>query len=157
MPLQWVHGVVRGADKGHVGLLNQPPYGEPGVVLQLIRGDGPYLVHGFGRQVALIAKKLAQFQVTPVVHGVADRQLQSLGKLLQPLHRGLVTGNIVLAHPVGTHDPPLVVVAKIAAIGLLPPKPDLYKIVETAVLIDLPRRNVTVVVHQGHLFRIVVE
>ena len=157
MPLQSVDGVVGGADEGHVGLLNEAPDGELGVVLELVLRKVPDLLHGGGVQVALIAEELPQLQITPVIHGVADGHFQGLGKLAQPLHRRGVLGDVLLADAIGAHDPPLIVVAKVGAVRLPATQPNLHDVVEAAVLVNFLGGNVAVIVHQGHGLGVVVE
>ena len=157
VPLQGVDGVVGGADEGNVRLLDEAPDGEVGVIAELFAGQLPHLVHGGGGQVALVAEELPQFQVAPVVHGVADGQLQSLGELPQPLNGGLVSRDVAFADAGGAHNPPFIVVAEVGAVGLLSAQPHLHQVIEPAVFVDLPGRNVAVVVNQGHGLGIVVK
>ena len=157
VPLQGVDGIVGGADHGHVGLLDDAPDGEIGVVAQLLVAEVPALLGGLRGEGLVVAEELPQLQVAPVVHGVADGHLQRLGELHEALKGGLGTGHILLGHPVGAHDPPLVVIAEVGAVGVLAPQPQLDQIVEPAVLIDLLGGDVAVVVHQRHGLRVVVE
>src|SRR5699024_11648304 len=88
MPLQAVDGVVGGADESDVGLLDQAADGQLGVVLQLFVAEVPDLLGGVAVQDAVVAKVGVQLQVGPVVHGVANGQVQGLGKFLEALAVG---------------------------------------------------------------------
>ena len=157
VPFQGIDGVVGGADEGDIGLLDDAAHGERGIVLQLVVAEVPSLLRVFRRKRLVVAEELPQLEVAPVDHWVSDGHLQRLHELEIALIGGLVAGDVLLRHPVGAHDAPLVMVAEVAAVGVAPAEPDLGQIVEAPVFIDLPRRDVAVVVHEGHVFRIVVE
>ena len=149
MPLEGVDGIVGGADEGDVGLLDDAAHGEARIVLQLFVAEVPGFLGGLGSQGLVEAEELPELQVAPVVHGVADGHLQGLDKLQVALVGGLVAGDVVLADAVGAHDAPLVVVAEVAAVGVLAAEPDFDQVVEAAVFVDLAGRDVAVVVGQG--------
>ena len=156
VPVQIIDGVIGGADEGHVALLDQAADGQLGVVLQLVVAQVPHFLSGVAVQHAVVAEEDVQLQIGPVVHGVADGHGQSLGKLLEALAVGLITGNVLLGHAVGTHHAPLIVVAEVAAVRVAAAQPHLSDVLEAAVLVDLAGRNVAVVVADGHCGCIVV-
>ena len=129
-------------------------------MLQLVVAEVPDLLGGLAVQHALIAEVLLQFEVAPGIHRIADGHFQALGKLLEALAVGLVTGNILLGHTVGAHHTPLVVVTEVvvAAVGqdLMAAQPDLRNILKTAVLINFLRGNMAVIVDDGQLGRIIM-
>ena len=156
VPVQIIDGVIGGADEGHVGLLDQAADGQLGIVLQLVVAQVPHFLSGIAVQHAVVAKEHMQLEVGPVVHRVADGHGQSLCKLLEALAVGLITGDVLLGHTVGTHHAPLVVVAKVAAVRVAAAQPYLSDVLKAAVLVDLTRRDVAVVVADRHIRSVVV-
>ena len=160
VPLEGVNGVVGGTDHGDVALLDQAADGQFRVVLQLLVAEVPDFLGSLAVQHALIAEVLLQLEVAPGIHRVADGHFQALGKLLEALAVGLVAGDILLGHAVGTHHAPLVVVTEVvvAAVGqdLMAAQPDLRNILKTAVLINFLRGNMAVIVDDGQLGRIIM-
>ena len=156
VPVQIIDGVIGGADEGHVGLLDQAADGQLGIVLQLVVAQVPDFLSGIAVQHALVAKEHMQLEVGPVVHRVADGHGQSLCKLLEALAVGLITGDVLLGHTVGTHHAPLVVVAKVAAVRVAAAQPYLSDVLKAAVLVDLTGRDVAVVVADRHIRSVVV-
>ena len=154
VPLQAVDGVIGGADEGHIALLDQAADGQLGVVLQLVIAQVPHFLCGVAVQHAVVAKVLVQLQVGPVVHRVADGHGQSLRKLLEALAVGLGAGDVLLGHTVGAHHAPLVVIAEVGTVRLLAAQPDLGDVLKAAVLVDLLRGDVAVVIADGHIGRI---
>ena len=150
VPCQIIDGVVGGADESNIGLLNQAADSHAVVVLQLVVAQIPDFLSGVAVQHTLIAEVLAQLQVAPVVHGVANAHGQSLSKLLETLAVGLGAGNVLLGYAVGTHHAPLVVVACQRAIGLAG-QPHLSDVLKAAVLVDLLRGDMAVIVADGHI------
>ena len=156
VPVQVVDGVIGGADEGHVALLDQAADGQLGIVLQLVVAQVPHFLSGVAVQHAVVAKENVQLQIGPVVHGVADGHGQSLGKLLEALAVGLITGDVLLGHAVGTHHAPLIMIAEVAAVRVTAAQPHLSNVLEAAVLVDLAGRNMAVIVADGHSSCIVV-
>jgi len=156
VPVQVVDGVIGGADEGHVALLDQAADGQLGVVLQLVIAQVPHFLGGVAVQHAVITEEHMQLQVGPMVHGVADGHGQSLGKLLETLAVGLVAGDVLFGHTVGTHHAPLIMIAEVAAVRVAAAQPHLSDVVEAAVLVDLAGRDVAVVVADGHAGCVVV-
>ena len=156
VPVQIIDGVIGGADEGHVGLLDQAADSQLGIVLQLVVAQVPHFLSGVAVQHALVAKEHMQLEVGPVVHRVADGHGQSLCKLLEALAVGLITGDVLLGHTVGTHHTPLVVVAKVAAVRVAAAQPYLSDVLKAAVLVDLTGRDVAVVVADRHIRSVVV-
>ena len=151
VPCQIIDGVVSGADESNIGLLDQAADSHAVVVLQLVVAQVPDFLSGVAVQHTLIAEELAQLQVAPVVHGVANAHGQSLGKLLETLAVGLGAGDVLLGHAVGTHHAPLVVVACQRAVGLAAAQPHLSDVLKAAVLVDLLRGDMAVIVADGHI------
>ena len=156
VPLQAVDGIIGGADEGHVGLLDHAADGQLGVVLQLVVAQVPHFLGGVAVQHAVVTKEGVQLQVGPVVHRVADGHGQGLGKLLETLAVGLVAGDVLFGHAVGTHHAPLIMIAEVAAVRVAAAQPHLSDVVEAAVLVDLAGRDVAVVVADGHAGCVVV-
>ena len=156
VPLQAVDGVIGGADECHVALLDQAADGQLGVVLQLVVAQVPHFLSGVAVQHAVVAKEHMQLEVGPVVHRVADGHGQSLCKLLEALAVGLITGDVLLGHTVGTHHAPLVVVAEVAAVRVAAAQPYLSDVLKAAVLVDLTGRDMAVVVADRHIRSVVV-
>ena len=160
VPLEGVNGVVGGADHRNVALLDQAADSQLRVVLELVVAQVPDFLGGVAVQHALIAEVFLQLQMAPGVHRVANGHGQGFGKFLEALTVGLVAGDVLLGHAVGTHHTPLVVVAEIVVrtIGqnLMAAQPDLGDVLKAAVLVDLLRGNVAVVVHDGQLGRIIM-
>ena len=156
MPVQIIDGVIGGADEGHVGLLDQAADSQLGIMLQLVVAQVPDFLSGIAVQHAVVAKEHMQLEVGPVVHRVADGHGQSLCKLLEALAVGLITGDVLLGHTVGTHHAPLVVVAKVAAVRVAAAQPYLSDVLKAAVLVDLTGRDVAVVVADRHIRSVVM-
>ena len=79
-----------------------------------------------------------------MVHGVADGAGQGFGKLLEFFTVGCIAGDEPFLHAVGAHQPPFVVVSA---------QPELGDVLVGAVFVNFPGFQVTVVVHNGHMFR----
>ena len=157
VPLQIIDGIVGGADKCYICLLDQAAGRHLGIVLQLVVADLPNSGSALGGERLIHAEELLQFQVTPVVHRIADGHFQSLSQLQETLVGRLVAGDIAFVNAVGTHQTPLVVVAGERTVGVLTAQPYFNDVVETAILIDLLGVQMAVIVHQGHLFCVIVE
>ena len=160
VPFQAVDGVIGGADHGNVALLDQAAHGHLGIMLQLIVAQVPDFLSGIAVQNAVVAKVLFQFQVAPGVHRVANGHFQCFCKLLEALAVRLVTGDVLFGHTVGTHHAPLIMVAEVVvrAIGqnLMAAQPYLSDIFKAAVLVDLLRGNVAVIVYDRQRFCIIM-
>ena len=156
MPFKGIHRVVGRADEGDIRLLDDAADGKIRVVAELIATQIPDLLGGVQAQMSLIAEEAAQLQIAPMVHGIADSQLQRLHKLQKTLVIVLLAGDIVLADAVGAHDAPFIMVAEIGAVRLLSAQPHLGQVVKAPILIDLPRRDMAVIVDNGQFRRIVV-
>ena len=74
--------------------------------------------------------------------GVADGPVQGFGPFLELLPVRGIAGDVSLLHAVGTHLPPLIMVA---------PQPDLGDGFKLPVLVDFLGINVAMVVQNGHL------
>ena len=147
VPLKAVGGVVSSADHADVGLLDQVAAGEAGLG-ELGVGKVPDLLGSLAVEDALVAKVALKLQVAPLKDGVADAATQGLGPLLELLASRGVASDKTLVDAVGTHQAPLVVVAA---------QPNLGDVLETLVLPNLLRRNVAVIVDDGHALGKVVE
>ena len=125
-------------------------------MLELVVAQVPDFLSGVAVQHAVVAEEGVQLQVGPVVHRVADGHGQGLGKLLETLTVGLVAGDVLFGHAVGTHHAPLIMIAEVAAVRVAAAQPHLSDVVEAAVLVDLAGRDVAVVVADGHAGCVVV-
>ena len=157
MPFQGVHGVVGGADKGHIRLLDDAAHGQVRIRSQFLVAEIPGLFGVFHRQGLIVSEELSQLQVAPVIHRVSDGHLQCLDKLEEALIIRPVSRDIILADTVGAHHAPFIVISEIAALRLLSAQPHLDQVVEAAVFVDFFRIDVAVVVHQRHMLCIVVK
>ena len=140
VPFQITAGIIGGADHGHVAHFDKTAGAEAGIG-QLFVAKIPHFLGGITTERAFVAKEVLQFQMAPVVHGVADGTGQGFRKLLELLTVGGVAGDVVLGNTVGTHDTPLVVVAA---------QPDLRDVFKTNILINLLGIQMAVVVDDGH-------
>ena len=147
MMLQAVHRIVGRAHQYHVHLAHDPATGK--VVLGQLRVAR--LPDAFGRvgteQAIADAKRPPEFEMGPVIKGIAERLGHDLGPLLELLPVGRVAGAVTLLDAGRTHRPPLVVVSV---------KPRLRKVLEPVVFGDLPRRQMTMVVDDRHVPRVLV-
>ena len=89
-------------------------------------------------------------------HRVADRHFQRLGEAKEALIVRLVPGDKVLRDAVGAHDAPFVMVSEEGPVRVAAAQPDLSQVVKAAVLIDLARGDVAVIVDERHLRRVVM-
>ena len=96
---------------------------------------------------SVIAEIPLQFQMGPVIQGIADQLLQSFGPFLKFLPGRGVAGDEGLFDAVGTHLPPFVVIAA---------QPDLGNIGKLSVLCDVLGADMAVIVQNRHGFGIVV-
>ena len=147
VPLKAVGGVVGSADHADVGLLDQVTAGKASLS-ELGVGKVPDLLGSLAVEDALVAKVALKLQVAPLKDGVANAATQGLGPLLELLASRGVASDKTLVDAVGTHQAPLVVVAA---------QPNLGDVLETLVLPNLLRRNVAVIVDDGHALGKVVE
>ena len=137
--LEIVHGVVGGADDLDVHLFQEALGGESGCgelgVGLLPDAEGIRAAEQLGdAEVAL------QFEVGPVVERVPQRVRNGLGPGEEFLLRGGVAGDEFLGHAVAAHGAPFVMIAL---------EPDLKEVLELAVLRDVARGNMAVVVEDG--------
>ena len=157
MPLQGVDGVISSTDKGNICLADQTSCTHLGVIAQHIVALIPNALGTLGGEGLSNTEELLQFQMAPVVHGIADGHLQCFHKLHKTLEIGLGAGNIILRGSVGAHYSPLIVVTGEAAVGLQTSQPNLRQVFKTAILINLSGIQMAVVVHQRQLFCVIVE
>ena len=145
--LEAVDRIVGGARQPHVHLAHDPPAGElvPG---QLLPG---FLPDALGRLAAkqpiADAQRSAEFHVGPVIQRVAERGGDGLGPFLELLAIRGVARAITFLHAVGAHRAPLVMVAV---------EPGLGEVLELLIFGDLLRRQVTMVVDNRHVARVLV-
>ena len=146
-----VGGVVGGAHHLHVEPLDER------LSAELRRSQlGVALLEDFtgrgGRQELVYAEHAAQLQVRPVVERVAHGVRNSLGPLLKGLPgRVLAAGEVILAHAVGTHGTPLIVVSVVTV-----HQPQLGNVTELDVFRNLLRHQVAVIVDDGHVLGMLV-
>ena len=108
--LERVGRVVGRDDEGHLELAEQAAGREVGVAEALVAAvEGR--AGGVGREQPHDAERSPQLHVGPVVERVAQRPRDGGGPRLELLPVGGGTGDEALGHAVGTHRPPLVVVA----------------------------------------------
>ena len=157
MPFQGVDRVIGGADILDVGLLDDAADGELRIVLKHIGGlvpDRLCVLHG---QRLGDAEILVKLKVGPVIHRVADRHLEGFREFDKLFIRIRIAGYDIFRNTVRAHDSPLVVVAEVGAVRILSAEPYFRDVVIAAVLINLPRRDVAVIVDNRHLLRVIVE
>ena len=148
MPFQVAAGIVGSADHGNIAAADQIPCRKL-QRLQLGIAQVPDFLSGIGVQNALVTKIILQFQMAPVVHGVADAPGQRLGKFLELLPIRCVAGDVVFVHTIGAHDAPLIVVTA---------QPEPGDILELHILINCLGIQMAMVIHDGHfLCRFVVK
>ena len=157
MPRQAVDRIIRGAHVLHIGLADDASHGQVRIVLQHVGSLVPDLLRVVLGQRLGDAEVFVELKVGPVVHRVSDGHLQGSREAQELLIGIRASGDLVLRNTVGTHDSPLVVVAEVAAVVIPAAQPDLRDVVVAAVLIDLLRRNVAVIVDDRHFFRVIVE
>lgn len=137
MPDQVVRRVVRGADDLDIHFFQDAACGER-AVRELFAGLVPDAFGGGLVEQFSDAEVAAQFQVGPHIKRVAQRVRHGAGPGLEFLEIARVlAGDEFFRNAVGAHGAPLVVVAL---------QPDLCEVVEPAVLRDVLRRKVIVVV-----------
>ena len=108
----------------------------------------PNLLGGVARkQDVVYAEKPCEFQMAPMVHGIAQHARQGLRKFLKFFAVGSVPRAIALLDSVGTHCAPFVMVG---------PKPSLRDVVPVLVLADFFRVEVAVEVYQRQFLGVVV-
>ena len=144
--LEVVRRVVRRAHELDVGPLDQGA-GAHVLALQLFPAQVPDLLGGVRAEDAVKAEVALELQMAPVVQGIADGAREDLRVLLKLLAVGGVAGDVLLLHAARAQQAPLVMVAA---------QPDLRDVGEAAVLVDLLRAQVAVVVQDGHVRGVVV-
>ena len=143
-----VNGIVGGAYALYVVVLHQTTCAELRL-LQLLVTLVENLAGSLGRENLLNTESGLQLQVCPVIQRVA----QGVGNGLCPLLKLLPVGSVLtraetLVNSIGTHGTPFVVVAT---------QPQLGDALETMVVSYHFGNQVTVIVNDGHLSRMVVE
>ena len=98
-----------------------------------------------------------KLEVGPVIHRVADCHLKSFCELDELVIRICVAGYEIFRNAVGAHDAPFVMVTEIGAVCGAAAQPYFRDVVVAAIFVDLPRRNVAMVIDDRHLFRVCVE
>jgi hypothetical protein len=141
-----IGGVVGSADHAYVHPSQQAAHRVVGALQQ-----GRGLVVDFAGRVAVEyfgdAEVAAQFQVRPVVEGVAHRVGHGFGPLLEPGVVVGIAGDVAFRYAVGAQGPPLVMVAV---------EPDAGQVGKPLVGGNLVGGQVTVVVDDGHAGRVFV-
>ena len=138
VPLQAVRRIVRSAEGLYVRFLDQLPGGQGP---QFFVAELPDFFRRVAVQDAFIAEVLFELQMAPVIERVADGKRERLRPFLELLAVGRVAGDEPLVHARRAHQPPFIVVAA---------QPDLRDVLESAILIDLLRIEMAVVVDDGH-------
>ena len=146
--LQRIDGVVRGADDLHVVVLHQAARRELRVVLNQLVAGVVDLAGGLRIQTFGDAESRLQLQVRPVVERVAESIGNGLGPFLELLPvGGVIARAIYFGNAVAAHCTPFVMVAH---------QPDLGNGFKTFVLCHHLRAEVTMVVDNRHLGRMLV-
>ena len=151
VPAEVVGGIVGGAYDLHVefadeGLAAEFLGSELGVAF-LINFTG-----GLGAQELVDSEHAAEFEVGPVIEGVAKGIRHGLRPLLEGLPGAvLASGEIILAHSVGAHRTPFIMVAIVSV-----HQPELGDVAELDVLGNLLRHQMAMVIDDGHVLRMLV-
>ena len=146
VPLQRIGRVVCGANQLHIRLVNDAAHRHIFCFQALVAGV-INLLRRFCIQRLGDAEIFFQFQIRPVIQGVADGLRQGFRPALKGAVRvGIFcAGNIALGHTIAAHCAPLIVVAA---------QPNLGNRVIAAVLGNLLRVNMAVIVDDGHFCRV---
>ena len=145
--VQVIYRIIGGADTLYVVMLHQSTSRELGL-LQLLVTLIENLTSGLGRQNLIDTESGLQLQVCPVIQGVT----QGVGNGLCPLLKllpvcSVLTGAEALVYAIGTHGTPLIVVTT---------QPQLCDALKLMVVSNHLRNQVTVIVNDRHLSRMVV-
>ena len=158
MPLKRVSRIIGRTDEADAGRFYQAAAGAVRIILQHVIGLIPDLLRIGTADHILNAEILAQFQLAPVIHRISDRLLQCFAEVLEPLTVRRITGNVFFGNTVGTHQPPLIVIAIIVVAAvfslLMTAKPYLCQIGETRIFIDILGRNVAMIINDRKILRI---
>ncbi len=145
--LQVVGRIVGGADQFDVRFFNDVPNGH-GRILKHPVAVLPGFFGGLLGERLVEVEVTAELQMTPVIQGVSDGASQNRG----PGNKFVVIGSIArdqtLVDTARTHKAPFVVVAA---------EPELGDVVKFAILLDVLRADVTVIVNDRDLCGIVIE
>ena len=146
VPAQVVGGIISGADRLDI----EPAY--QSLSTELLRGQfGIALLEDVAGSLRLQdgidAEHTAEFQMGPVIQGIAVGMGDRVRPFLELLPGAAVTGDVVLCHPVGTHRTPFVMV---------PSQPQLGHVTELDVLRYFPGIEMAVIVYDGQPLRVPV-
>ena len=157
MPLQRIDRIIGGSDELNIGLTNDAANSQVRVILKELGCFVPDFLCILGSQSLLDAEILLQLQIAPVVHRIADGHLKSLCKSKELLIGLCIAGYEVLRSAVAAHHSPLVVIAEIRAVCAAAAEPDLCDVVVAAILIDLLRRDVAVIIDDRKLLTVIMK
>ena len=147
MVVQVIHGIIRRADTLHIVVAHQSTGRELGL-LQFLVTLVEDLTGGLRTQLLCDTEGSLQFQVCPVVQRVTEGVRHGLSPLLKLLPvAGVLAGAVSLIHTVRTHGTPLIVVTA---------EPQLCDALETMVVGHHFGDQMTVIIDDGHLSRMVV-
>ncbi len=142
-----VAGIVGGADGIDAESAEKSPGGEVGFAEAFV-GAVPDLFSGIGAQEGLDAEAAAEFEVGPIVEGIAEGPGDRFGVGLEFFAGGGVTGDVGFGDAIGPHGAPFVVVVS---------EPDFGDVVPALVVGHLLGRKMGVVIDDGLICRVLVE
>ena len=138
MPVQIIDGIIGGADGLYIKLFHQLT---SGIVLQLLVAAVVDLIGIIGSQRLHNTKGSLQFQMAPMIHGVADQFRHDLRKGTELFAAIGRAGHHVFAYAVGSHQAPLIMIAA---------QPNLRNIIKFAVFCNVLRADMTMIVNDRH-------
>ncbi len=147
MMAQIVDRIVGGADHFHIHLLHDATCAKLILRQQRIAALPDFIRRGRRQQRIRDAERPAQLQMRPVIERVADGVRHRGGPGVEFLAIARIAGAQPLRHAVGAHRPPFVVIA---------PQPDIVQVAEAGILRDLLRRQMTVIIKNRLLRRVIV-
>ena len=151
VPAEVVGGIVGGAYDLHV------EFADEGLAAELLGSElGVAFLKdftgGLGAQELVDSEHAAEFEMGPVIEGIAEGVRHGLRPLLEGLPGAvLASSEIILAHSVGAHRTPFIMVAIMSV-----HQPELGDVAELDVLGDLLRHQMAMVIDDGHVLRMLV-
>ena len=146
MIAQIIRRIIGGAKQGHTGMNNEVS-GAHVRRSKLLVAELPHLLRSITVQYTVVVKVTLKLQVAPVIQRISDGLFQSLRPLLEFFPVTGIPCNVAFLHTIGAHLAPFVMIA---------PQPYLCDILKAAVFGNLFGTDVTVVIQNRHLCRIIV-